>query len=67
MTAPLNIARVYDEHAQALHAFLLNLSRNEADTRDLLQELFVKLARQPDLGTRIGFYLPPQTTIKRGA
>src|SRR6185503_17489105 len=30
-------------------AFLLNLTGNEADTRDLLQELFVKLARQPEL------------------
>lgn len=41
--------RLYDEHAQAVFAFLLNLTRNEADTRDVLQELFVKVARQPDL------------------
>ena len=38
-----------DEHAQPLYAFLLNLTRNEADTRDLLQEIFVKLARDPHL------------------
>jgi RNA polymerase sigma-70 factor (ECF subfamily) len=43
------LERWYDEHAQALFAFLLNLTRNEADTRDLLQEIFVKLARQPEL------------------
>lgn len=39
------IERLYDAHAQALFAFLLNLTRDEADTRDLLQEIFVKLAR----------------------
>jgi RNA polymerase sigma-70 factor (ECF subfamily) len=43
------IERLYDGHAQSLYAFLLNLTRHEADTRDLLQELFVKLARGPDL------------------
>jgi RNA polymerase sigma-70 factor, ECF subfamily len=40
---------LYDLHAQALFAFLLNFTRNETDTRDLLQELFVKLARHPGL------------------
>ena len=35
-------------HTPALFPFLLNLTRNEADTRDLLQELFVSLARHPD-------------------
>ncbi|PYK02661.1 MAG: hypothetical protein DME23_01215 [Verrucomicrobia bacterium] len=43
------LVRVYDEHAQALFAFLLNFTRDEADTKDLLQELFVKLAKQPGL------------------
>jgi RNA polymerase sigma-70 factor (ECF subfamily) len=43
------IERLYDEHAQPLFAFLLNLSRDEADTRDLLQEIFVKLARDSQL------------------
>jgi RNA polymerase sigma-70 factor (ECF subfamily) len=43
------IERLYDEHAQALYAFLLNLTRNEADTRDLLQDVSVKLARDPEL------------------
>ena len=47
--AQADIERLYDEHAQALFAFLLNLTRHEADTRDLLQELFVKLANRPEL------------------
>ncbi len=49
MAAPLNLERLYDEHSQALFAFLLNFTRNETDTRDLLQEIIVKLARQPAL------------------
>ena len=40
------IERIYDDHAQALFGFLLNLTRNEADTRDLLQEVFIKLAKR---------------------
>ena len=43
------LERLYDEHAQALFAFLLNLTRDEADTRDLLQEGFGKLCRPPEL------------------
>jgi RNA polymerase sigma-70 factor, ECF subfamily len=43
------LQQVYDEHAQALFAFLLDFIRNEEDTRDVLQEIFVKLARQPEL------------------
>ena len=49
MSAPFNLERLYDEHSQALFAFLLNFTRNETDTRDLFQEIFIKLARQPDL------------------
>ena len=47
--AQADIERLYDEHAQAVFAFLLNFTRHEADTRDLLQELFVKLAERPEL------------------
>jgi RNA polymerase sigma-70 factor (ECF subfamily) len=46
---PTDFERLYDEHAQALFAFLLNLTHNDADTRDVLQELFVKVGRQPEL------------------
>jgi RNA polymerase sigma-70 factor (ECF subfamily) len=49
MAAPFNLERLYDAHSQALFAFLLNFTRSETDTRDLLQELFVKLARHPEL------------------
>lgn len=44
-----DIARLYDDHAQPLFAFLLNLTRDEADTRDVLQEVFVKIARDENL------------------
>src|SRR6187402_747895 len=50
---PPDLERLYDEHASAIFAFLLNLTRNEADTRDVLQELFIKLARQPGLLTAV--------------
>ena len=43
------LEQIYDEHGQALYAFFLNLCRSEADAHDLLQEVFVKLARQPSL------------------
>ena len=49
MSAIAELERLYDDHSQALFAFLLNLTRNEADTRDLLQELFVRLAQRPAL------------------
>jgi RNA polymerase sigma-70 factor (ECF subfamily) len=49
MSLERELARLYDDHAPALFAFLLNLTRSEADTHDVLQDLFVKLARQPDL------------------
>ncbi len=46
---PAEIERLYDAHAQSLFAFLLNFTRDESDTRDLLQEIFIKLAREPKL------------------
>lgn len=44
--ASTELADLYDAHAQALFAFLLNFTRNEADARDVLQEVFAKLTRQ---------------------
>ena len=32
-----------------MFAYLLNFTRQEADTRDLLQELFIKLAQRPEV------------------
>jgi RNA polymerase sigma-70 factor (ECF subfamily) len=49
MSVETDFERLYDEHAQALFAFLLNFTRDENDTRDVLQEIFIKLARQPEL------------------
>ena len=49
MAADRELARIYDEHASALFAFLLNFTRNEADTRDVLQEVFIKLSHRPDV------------------
>ena len=49
MPAPPDLERIYDEHAQALFAFLLNFTRDENDTRDVLQEIFTRLAREPGL------------------
>lgn len=49
MPVPRELQHVYDEHAEALFAFLLNLTRDEADTRDCLQDVFVRLARHPSL------------------
>ena len=47
--APPDLEHLYDRHSAALFAFLLNLTRNESDTRDALQELFIKIARRPEL------------------
>jgi RNA polymerase sigma-70 factor, ECF subfamily len=44
----VDLERLYDSHAQALFAYLLNFTRNEQDTRDALQEVFVKLAKNPN-------------------
>jgi RNA polymerase sigma-70 factor (ECF subfamily) len=49
MAAIADLERLYDAHAQALYAFILNLTRNEADTRDILQEVFLRLARDPGI------------------
>ena len=39
---------LYDEFAQRLYGYLLTFTRRDADANDLLQDLFVKLARNPD-------------------
>ena len=43
------LEKIYDEQAQALFGLLMSVTKSEADTRDILQELFIKLARNPDL------------------
>ncbi len=44
---PADLEQLYRNHAPALFGFLLNLTRHEADTRDILQEVFAKIARNP--------------------
>lgn len=51
MPAETELERLYDAHASALFSFLLNFTRDQEDTRELLQEIFLKIARQPDLLT----------------
>lgn len=43
-----DLGQIYDDHAQAIFAFLLNVTRSETETRDVLQELFLKLAANPE-------------------
>jgi len=47
--SPSELERLYDDHASALFAFLLNLTRDEADTRDVLQEVFSRLISRPEV------------------
>ena len=39
------LERIYDVHASGLFHYLVTFTKTEADARDLLQELFIKLAR----------------------
>lgn len=47
--SPQALEHLYDRHAPALFAFLLHLTRGESDTRDALQEVFVRIAKRPEL------------------
>jgi RNA polymerase sigma-70 factor (ECF subfamily) len=42
-----DLTALYDEHAQALFAFALNMTRSEHDSRDVLQEIFARFAARP--------------------
>jgi RNA polymerase sigma-70 factor (ECF subfamily) len=39
------LERIYDAHASGLFHYLATFTKTEADARDLLQELFIRLAR----------------------
>ena len=43
------LEEVYWEHAPALYRFLVRLTGDEAETHDVMQEIFVKLARTQNL------------------
>lgn len=49
MSPESELERLYDAHAVALYAFGISLTRSRPDTCDLMQDLFLKLARQPGL------------------
>lgn len=40
---------LWDSHAKAIHACLLQVTRSPQDASDLLQDIFCRLARQPEL------------------
>jgi len=44
-----DLGDIYDTHAPAVFAYLLNATRNYADASDILQEVFMKVAAQPQL------------------
>jgi len=44
--SPPNLERLYAQHAQALFAFAQNLLRSDADTRDVIHDVFLRLARE---------------------
>ncbi len=47
MDAPPSLESLYDAHAAGLYHYLTSIVREEGDARDLLQELFIKLAARP--------------------
>ena len=52
MDAPPSLETLYDAHAAGLYHYLTSIVREEADARDLLQELFIRLAARP-LGAEV--------------
>jgi RNA polymerase sigma-70 factor, ECF subfamily len=49
MSNACRLEECYDAHARALYGYLLNLTGDEFETRDTLQEVFVRLANRPSL------------------
>lgn len=56
MSAAPSLPELYDAHAAGLFHYLASFTGTEADAKDLLQELFIKLGRQP---------IPPGITSMR--
>lgn len=40
---------IYRDHASALFRFLIRLTGNETEAKDILQDIFIRLAKSPDL------------------
>jgi RNA polymerase sigma-70 factor, ECF subfamily len=49
MAAPDRLEEIYRQHAPALFRFLIRLTGDETETKDALQEIFVRLAKSPAL------------------
>jgi len=49
MTPPDLIETLYQEHAPVLFRFLIRFTGNEAEVKDILQEIFIRLATSPHL------------------
>jgi RNA polymerase sigma-70 factor (ECF subfamily) len=47
MPDDFDLERLYDAHSQALFAYIITLTRDPEDTREVLQEVFTKLASHP--------------------
>jgi RNA polymerase sigma-70 factor (ECF subfamily) len=49
VSPPDPLEALYDEHAPALFRFLVRLTGDEVAVKDILQEIFIRLAREPEL------------------
>ena len=49
MTPSGPLEALYQEHAPALYRFLIRLTGNEAEVKDVLQEVFIRLAKSPGI------------------
>lgn len=43
------LEQLYDAHAQAIFAFLIRFLKDESDVRDVMQDLFCRIASHPNL------------------
>jgi RNA polymerase sigma-70 factor (ECF subfamily) len=46
--------QLYESHCDSVHAFALNLTRDGDRAREILQEVFLRAARRPELGMPMG-------------
>jgi RNA polymerase sigma-70 factor (ECF subfamily) len=49
MTPPDPLETLYQDHAHALFRFLIRLIGDEAEVKDVLQEVFIRLAKSPGI------------------
>jgi RNA polymerase sigma-70 factor (ECF subfamily) len=49
MPPPDPLETLYQDHAPALFRFLIRLTGNEAEVKDILQEIFIRLAKSPGI------------------